>query len=271
MLGVAALLVSACMLLSGSNGVSGQPGVTPGETVCVREGCVAPNFVLSSPSGDETELYQLRGQPVLLNFWTTWCGYCAEEMLDLQEIHQQYQERGLVTLGVNHQESRAQVLDYAARYGLTFTMLLDEDGKVGDAYQITAFPTSFFLDAQGVIRKLQVGRMRAEQAVEILEGGLLAGTPVARAAPVTPTPEVHILGCVKVNSLRLRAGPGKAYVIAGGLSQNDCRWFDGRNAQGTWVRLARDSQGKDGSRLWAAIEFLEFEHSIEGLPVVDEP
>ncbi|MEW5868125.1 MAG: TlpA disulfide reductase family protein [Chloroflexota bacterium] len=278
---VAAFWLAACMLLPGLSGVTGQPRIVPGETVCAQEGCLAPNFILQPPLGDELELAQLRGQPVLINFWTTWCGFCAEEMPDLQDIHERYRQQGLVILGINHEESRAQVLAYVAEHDLTFTMLLDEDGEVGDTYQITAFPTSFFIDAQGVIQKLQVGRMRADEIVEILEGGLLAGvldatafapgTPVARAATATLIPEVHVLGCVKVNSLRLRAGPGKAYMIAGGLSENDCRWFDGRNAEGTWVRLARDSRGKDGSRLWAAIEFLDLERSIEVLPVVDGP
>jgi peroxiredoxin len=155
--------------------------IPPGETTSGRipapqKGFLAPDFSLSTIDGQTIRLSELRGKPVLLNIWATWCPPCRAEMPAIQRAHQQYQAQGLAILGVNatQQDSRQEAVEFSRSQGLTFPILLDEEGQVNQLYQTRALPTSFFIDAQGVIQEVVVGgpmseallRIRIEQLIE---------------------------------------------------------------------------------------------------------
>ncbi|MFZ5915870.1 MAG: TlpA family protein disulfide reductase [Chloroflexota bacterium] len=134
---------------------STQAGLPPAPQV----GHPAPDFSLQTVDGETVTLGALQGQPVLLNFWATWCPPCRAEMPHIQQVWQAYQADGLIVLAVDEQESAQTVGQFAAGLGLTFPLLLDVTGEVGNDFQVRALPTSFFIDRQGIVRQKFTGPM----------------------------------------------------------------------------------------------------------------
>jgi cytochrome c biogenesis protein CcmG/thiol:disulfide interchange protein DsbE len=130
--------------------------------VAPREGFTAPDFSLTDLQGNVITLSQFRGQPVLVNFWTTWCPYCREEVAALEEIHRRYADQGLVVLAMNVQEKVETVAPFVQSEGLTFPILLDSDASTVRAYSTIAIPTSFFIDRRGVVSFIRVGPLTGE-------------------------------------------------------------------------------------------------------------
>jgi cytochrome c biogenesis protein CcmG, thiol:disulfide interchange protein DsbE len=141
-----------------------------------RPGFYAPDFELLSPNGDALRLSDLRGKPVILNLWASWCPPCKAEMPALENVHQDYEASGLVVLGVNmtYQDSAASAIQFLANEGLTFPVVMDVDGSVGRRYQMRALPTTFFIERSGIIHSMEVGGPLPEallraKAIELLE------------------------------------------------------------------------------------------------------
>lgn len=129
-------------------------------------GSEAPDFSLSDLSGQNVSLNDLKGKAVLINFWATWCYPCREEMDDLQAIYDKYKDKGVVVLGINVREGEGVVKEFAKRFNITYPLLLDEDGKVSDAYNVFGIPSSLFIDKEGVIRDTVMGQMDEEMIAE---------------------------------------------------------------------------------------------------------
>lgn len=128
----------------------------------------APDFELQTPDGVKVHLSDLRGHPVLINFWATWCGPCLLEMPLIQKYQDRYQGQFRV-LAVNDDEPAADVQAYTSRLGLSFTVLLDPGGKVIDLYRVRAFPSTFFVDSDGVIRFVHLGALNEDQLTGYLQ------------------------------------------------------------------------------------------------------
>jgi thiol-disulfide isomerase/thioredoxin len=127
----------------------------------------APDFQLEALDGSSISLADLRGRPVLINFWATWCGPCQQEMPLLQQYYQKY-KADLVVLAVNNDEPRPDVQAFVTNLNLTFPVLLDPGMKVEDLYQVRAFPTTFFVDKSGTIRYQHIGILNEGQLVQYL-------------------------------------------------------------------------------------------------------
>jgi thiol-disulfide isomerase/thioredoxin len=108
-------------------------------------------------------LSDFQGKPILLTFGATWCPDCRAEAPLLEELHQKYP--GLVVLAVDSKEGAGVVQAYADEFGITHRILLDEDGAVGQLYQVFAIPTVLFIDADGMIRAKIIEKV----TLEILE------------------------------------------------------------------------------------------------------
>lgn len=119
----------------------------------------APDFTLTTSTGDTLRLHDLRGQAVLLNFWASWCGPCRWEMPALQAVYEEHREHGLLVVAVNQGDSEKEVSVFIHDLSLTFPVALDDDWKVGDLYGIRALPTSFFVDRDGIVRAIVVGAL----------------------------------------------------------------------------------------------------------------
>jgi len=129
---------------------------------------LAPDFQLLSLDGQTVSLSDFRGKPVLLNFWATWCGPCKFEMPFLQEIHEdeEWSEKGLVILAVDVGENPAQVKLFASSLKLSFMVLLDIDQDVALQYNLRAFPTTFFIDKDGIIQDMKIGAFADRAEIE---------------------------------------------------------------------------------------------------------
>lgn len=126
-------------------------------------GRAGPDFVLERPGGGTLRLSDLQGQPIILNFWATWCPPCRAEMPELVAAYTQYRDQGLEIVGVNLQETNDKVLSFAEEFGIEFSLVIDRDGELTDIWRlggpIDGIPTSYFLDETGVIRSLFYGPM----------------------------------------------------------------------------------------------------------------
>src|SRR5574341_349669 len=151
-------------LTIGAAGMGLRSGQRPPTSIPdpVAVGQPAPDFAARTPSGEEIRLSSLRGSPVVLNFWATWCGPCRVEMPELQSASSRYADAGLVILGVNAGEPADVVEAYMDELNLTFDTILDPDGVVVDLYEVWAFPTTFWIDAGGIIRAEHLGPLTRE-------------------------------------------------------------------------------------------------------------
>ncbi len=125
-----------------------------------RPGHPAPDFSLVDLDGKIVKLSDLRGKAVLINFWTTWCPPCRAEMPDIETVYQRYKGQGLMVLGVDVQEEQDAVAKYVQKGGFSWTFLLDQTGDVFfGKYRGAAFPTSFFVDKDGVVQDVSIGAL----------------------------------------------------------------------------------------------------------------
>jgi peroxiredoxin len=154
---VALLVAGPLWLWTSRLPVTANPqDLTPGPAL----GRPAPDFTLTTVAGETLQLSELRGQPVVLNFWDTWCGPCQREMPALQAASQRF-EGEVAFVAVDQGESLEVVEEYIDDLGVTFLVPLDSDMAVGDHYQVQGMPMTFFIDAEGIIRHMWMGEMNA--------------------------------------------------------------------------------------------------------------
>lgn len=127
----------------------------------------APDFQLQTLDGSSVKLSDLRGHPVLINFWATWCGPCQLEMPLIEQYYKKYNP-DLIVLAVNNDEPESDVQAFVTNHKLTFPVLLDPGAKVEDLYHVRAFPTTFFVDKSGTIRYQHIGILNEGQLVQYL-------------------------------------------------------------------------------------------------------
>lgn len=152
-----------------------EPGTTSvaGLTEAPAVGYLAPDFSLPSLTGDSFSLSASRGQPVVLNFWATWCPPCRVEIPHFQEASTTYNGQVLI-VGVDDGEPRERVAPFAQEMGITYPVPLDGDSEVSRRYRVNSLPTTFFIDADGVIQHIQIGlvneAMLQEQIERLIQG-----------------------------------------------------------------------------------------------------
>ena len=153
------IVILAALVISGCGGSTTAPVV----------GSRAPDFAASTLDGETITLDELRGQPVVLKFWATWCGYCRYQMPFFQAA---FEERGheVKFIGINLRESRDKVQQFVEGEGVGFTMALDVDGTVANSYNVRPIPATFFLDEQGIIKEIKIGAfMSQDELMAVLE------------------------------------------------------------------------------------------------------
>ena len=124
---------------------------------------------LTAPAGDGRllSLQQYRGQLVYLDFWASWCAPCRQAMPVMDALYQRYRDRGLVVLGVNVDTDRKSAQRMLDQLRPTFQIAFDPQGKWPEAFGMKDMPTSYLIDAKGVVRYVRKGyRERDEQQLE---------------------------------------------------------------------------------------------------------
>lgn len=127
-----------------------RPAVEPGNPL--------PDFSLTSLDGQTITLEQWRGHPVVINFWATWCPPCRDEMPLLEAAFKDSQGK-LVVIGVNYAESPDKVSSFVRQAGITFPIALDQEGIVAERYQVSGYPTTFFVNAEGTLVARHLGQL----------------------------------------------------------------------------------------------------------------
>jgi cytochrome c biogenesis protein CcmG/thiol:disulfide interchange protein DsbE len=120
------------------------------QTKAPKIGTRAPVFSASRMDGGGSfNLASLRGKPVVLNFWASWCPPCKSEAATLEKQWQQYRKQGVVFVGVDYHDVTGDARTFLAHHGVTYTTVLDGSGMIGDRYGLTGLPETYFVNRQG--------------------------------------------------------------------------------------------------------------------------
>ena len=111
----------------------------------------APDFILKDLAGEDFKLSAARGKPVLLIFITTWCPTCRSEIPHYKDIYGTYGQRGLELVGIDIEEPKNRVSQFAAKNQIPYRTLLDEKGRVASAYDIVGIPTMVLINRDGKV------------------------------------------------------------------------------------------------------------------------
>lgn len=125
----------------------------------------APDFSYKLTDG-AYKLSDLRGKLVIVNFWATWCLPCVEEMPELEAARRANPD--LVILAVNRNESPEAIAAFAPKVGVSFPLITDRDGAIGDRYGVINLPTTFFINRDGTIAARHLGALTAARLAERL-------------------------------------------------------------------------------------------------------
>jgi cytochrome c biogenesis protein CcmG/thiol:disulfide interchange protein DsbE len=121
----------------------------------------APDFSLTTFDGQTVHLADLRGKPVVVNFWASWCVPCQDEQPTLQTLAKQYQPRGVVFIGVDIQDTRHDALGFLQQYGVTYPEVVDPTGAVYINYGVVGVPETYLISRSGTISQKIVGPVDA--------------------------------------------------------------------------------------------------------------
>ena len=142
----------------------------------VGRGLTAPEIDLPTLTGGRVKLSSLKGHPVIVTFWGTWCPPCREEFPELVAMQKQHRDAGLVILAVNQRDQELTtkaVQDFVHEYGVDFPVALDNRGHTRRSFRLVGLPTLVFIDTAGVIQGVHPGpASRAE-----MDNGLAAILP----------------------------------------------------------------------------------------------
>lgn len=134
------------------------PGHPPVASLPPEPGNPAPDFTLTTLEGQEVTLSRQRGKIVLLNFWSTECPFCVQEMPELQRFYEAHRDRVEVwTINSNPGDSPEEIRSFLEENDLTLPVLLDHEGVAAIAYQVAFIPATYLIDEEGVIRFNKVG------------------------------------------------------------------------------------------------------------------
>ena len=155
---------SIVALMMCAAGVAAQP---------VREGAPAPEIDLPVLTGGRLQLSKLRGHPVVLSFWGTWCPPCRDEFPELVRMHESFGPSGLRVIGVNardRERSTRTVKEFIDEFRVAFPVALDQRGIALRSYRLVGLPSTVFVDSAGIVRRVHMGPISRED----LERGVAA-------------------------------------------------------------------------------------------------
>jgi len=124
-----------------------------------RVGSPATDFALEALDGETVSLASLRGRPVVLNFWASWCWPCQMEIPHMLRVYEALRDEGLEIVAINVSEDERRVAGFVDEMGIEFTVLLDPTGRVSRAYYVRGIPTSVFIDAEGIVQDVHIGTL----------------------------------------------------------------------------------------------------------------
>jgi cytochrome c biogenesis protein CcmG, thiol:disulfide interchange protein DsbE len=154
-----AALAAAIGLLAGCSAGDGGSG---GPSATAHVGQPAPNWTDPLVSGGTLSMAQLRGKPVFIDFFATWCPPCNAEAPEVNAAYREYAPRGLQVIGADVQETPQKAKQFVRAHALTYPAVVDS-GTLSDEYQINGMPVGVFIDQTGVVRKIEIGQLSSAQ------------------------------------------------------------------------------------------------------------
>ena len=148
------------------------PAPAPQGPEPIVKGMEAPDFTLVDLDGVEHSLSDFRGQVVMLNFWASWCGFCRAEIPDMNVVYDELADQGFEIVAVNLGEDPDHLRSFAAEYEIEFPVLTDVDGVTVPLYSVRSIPTSYFLDAEGVVQVIYGGAIPEDTLRSIVQSML---------------------------------------------------------------------------------------------------
>ncbi len=148
------MIAAAALLLAGCNG--------HGVGATARIGESAPDWKDPLVSGGSLTMAQLRGKPVFMDFFATWCPPCNDEAPEVNAAYKAYASQGLQVIGVDVEENAQKAKQFVEQHQLTYPAVVDS-GTLSDLYSINGMPVGVFIDKAGVIRRIEVGQLSSAQ------------------------------------------------------------------------------------------------------------
>lgn len=133
----------------------------PGVPTLVRVGDAAPVFSLADLDGNPVRLADLRGRPVIVNFWASWCGPCVQEFPLLTSAAAAHERDGLTVVGIVFQDRSEAARAFLARMGASWPAAMDPGDAIANRFGIIGPPDTFFIDRDGVVVGRQIGQLSA--------------------------------------------------------------------------------------------------------------
>ncbi len=153
---------------AGTPAPGGSSTTAPGgaaETPPAPNLTAAPDFTVVDGEGNKYKLSDLRGKPVVINFWATWCGWCKVEMPAFQQMYEKYGDRVqfmMVDMTDGQSETVAAGQKFISEQGYTFPVYFDTMYEAAYAYYVTSLPATYFVDAEGNLIAHRIGAIDAE-------------------------------------------------------------------------------------------------------------
>ena len=144
-----------------------RPGANAASANKVELGAPAPAYSARSLDGDSVSLAALRGRPVLLNVWATWCHPCRDEIPHLRALHERYRARGLALVGVSvdAEGSEGAIRDFMKEFAMTYPIWRDPDERVSARFLVVGVPATFLVDRDGVLRYRKTGPVQPDDSL----------------------------------------------------------------------------------------------------------
>ncbi len=117
----------------------------------------APRLTLPDLNGKSTSIKSFRGDVILLNFWATWCAPCKREMPALEKLYKRYKEKGFRVVAVSIDNDKAAIEGFLSKIPLSFIILHDKKIEAAKKFKVYAYPTTFLIDRNGIIREKFIG------------------------------------------------------------------------------------------------------------------
>ena len=167
---ISGLLALLFYVLSQSGQLAGfSPGINLEPKLIRMDNRPAPDFALTLSDGRVVRLSDFRGQPVVINFWASWCAPCRAEAPTLEETHQRYADRGVVILGINLWDSEEAAAEFRKVFGQTYPSGPDPNGKIAIEYGVSGIPETFFITPDGNVAAKFVGPLPIATMEALLE------------------------------------------------------------------------------------------------------
>ncbi|MCW5881622.1 MAG: TlpA family protein disulfide reductase [Anaerolineae bacterium] len=144
-------------------------GLRQANTPRPEVGRLAPAFNMPLFDGGNVALADLKGKPVVVNFWASWCIPCVDEAPELEKTWQAYKDRGVAFLGIDYVDTEPKAREFMQRHGITYPNGPDLGSRISYDYRIKGVPETFVIDKDGVVRFVKIGPTTADELRSALE------------------------------------------------------------------------------------------------------